>query len=225
METGVSDEDLVGKLLKKHIRLGINSVARTLENEPSNILFVLVCRSCMPLNILTRHIQIMCSTNNIPAGCINDLSSNLSKIFKINKISCIAICKFAISVDCLPNINENIVKNVGLILEDLSSKITCQLPTLPNLFSENILKSQELEMKIRDFKEIMDQIEYKDKEKSDENKSETSNKTDKFNQSHDTPQDFGSDFITFKDTSELDDEIDFDSNNFIIFNDLIYLDA
>ena len=138
LNANVDENKKIASMLKQHFRLGINSVTKSLEREPNNLKFVLVCSSCSPLTVMTRHIQIMCSQLNVPAGCIINLSNSLSKLFNLKTISAFGICypkeQFENSSD------EN--KEILDLLENLTTQIKKLLLPLKNPFDLNNLGAQ-----------------------------------------------------------------------------------
>lgn len=118
-------------LMKKHILVGINSITKELENNPKNVRFLLVCKSCIP--IMTRHLHIMCSQSNVAAACIQDLSPRLSKILNIRKVSAFAVCS-----KILAEANEFepcMIEEVDKVLTELSCQITQVIPVVKKPFS------------------------------------------------------------------------------------------
>lgn len=126
--------------LKNHFKIGINSVTKTIEQEPNNVMFVLVCHSCKPLTVLTRHLQVMCAMANIPAGCVHNLSPSLKKLLNINTISAFLVLK---TINLKLNEAESsqqqkdITNEIEVVLKDLQANIPSLLPKLKNPFTEN----------------------------------------------------------------------------------------
>jgi len=202
----------ISNYLKKHIRFGINSITKELEKEPKNLLFVFVCKSCKP--ILTRHIQVMCSKWNVPAGCVKDLSVRLAKYFNIKSVSA-----FAITENFTPNesiqLEKDMCQKAKEIIVDLAQKIVSFIPLVKNPFCFEIRSTlakdaiTEAEIDISSVK-----IEQKQNEETLKvNRKSVESTTD---EKMDT---FGADFISF-DGSNAKKTISFDSNyRFILFND------
>ena len=125
--------DTVGLMLKRHIRLGINSATKLLESEPDNVLFVLVCSSCVPLAVLTRHLHIMCAMRHVPAACVRSLSERIAKRLNMNTISCVAVQRSTRVDDLAPSEHDR--QQLGVILSEWKREIGDTLPPLANPLS------------------------------------------------------------------------------------------
>lgn len=128
-ETEVDTNDAqVETILKAHFKIGINSITKTLERQAQNVLFVLVCRSCKPLNILTRHIQVMCALAKVPAACVHNLSTIMTKQLNVKTVSALLVLKFQ-AESKMPA--AELVKST---LDDWSQHIVPLIPPLKNPF-------------------------------------------------------------------------------------------
>ena len=125
------DPPKVEVLMKKHILIGINSITKELEINPQNVRFLLVCKSCKP--ILTRHLYIMCSQSNVIGGCVQDLSTRLSKIFNLKTVSAFAICKQTSFGET--EYEASVVEEVEKVMAKLSCQITQIMPMIKKPFS------------------------------------------------------------------------------------------
>jgi len=197
------------KFFKRFIRLGINSVTKTLENEAKNVLVVLCCQSSPSL--LTRHLLMMCSQFQIPAASIKNLSTNLSKIFNIKTITAIAVChSINKNDDDQELIDENLLLKIKESIIKLNEKLVVKLPKLNknpfrlglgNCFISDL---SQVEEKIRNcFKTEEEQLNDVEMELNEKVEDEEA-------------QEFGSDFIKFKMT-RLDNP--FHTKNFILLDE------
>jgi len=114
--------------IKSHIRLGINSITKELESDPTNVRFLIVCRSCKP--ILTKHLYIMSSQSNVKAGCVDGLSQRLAKILNIKTVSAFAVCHA--NPDSL---KDEMHIGAEKILSELSFQLIKNLTDIQNPFS------------------------------------------------------------------------------------------
>jgi hypothetical protein len=204
-----------GILLKQRFRLGINAVTKTLETEPNIVKFVLVCRSCAPLKLLTRHLHIMCAQLSIPAGCINNLSGSLAKFLNIKSVSAFALCDESLvkTNEKMTHLDE-VANGVSILVNQISEKIRKHLKALDNPLSSKIGLSKELIENTRTLKleELLDESESNMKEiEMVDSKIQNSPGAEKC-------EEFGSDFISF-DLKKSNEDISFNSPNFIQFND------
>lgn len=185
-----------GLFIKSRIKIGINSISKSIEKNPSSLAFVLVCRSCKPLTVLTRHIQVMCSISNISAGCVHNLNS-LAKIFNIKTVSALGILRNT-ELNFEPNEHEKLFSD---FLNDIQKYIIPLLPPLKNPFTSiNLLDSKIL---IDDVNNCLVKVDL-NRDKKLENSKEMHT--------------FGSDFISINE-SNICSFINFDNNNFILIKD------
>lgn len=185
--------------IKDCIKLGINSVTKSLEQNPTQVKFVLVCRSCKPLVVLTRHLQVMCSYNNIPAGCVYTLSESLSKLFNIKAVGALAFCD--------SGLNES-----ARLSEAFKSEIIPLIKPITNPFT-----AQSQNFKIIDQSDIESAL--KEKEASDINPEQVEmmvEDDENANDNEERQNNFGSDYISFNSSNN---QIAFDSTDFILFKD------
>lgn len=187
--------------VKKHLRIGINSITKCLEKEPENVLLVIVCKSCKPVTVLTRHIQVMCSMSNIPAGCVNNLSSNLSKLFNVKTVSALAVCKDQKS----ENVEESSVKIVKDMLSGLYGIIVPLLPEIKNPFVSN--ESLNPPLNIEHVNNELNNVTLSKKDNLPVRLKSNSNENEKF----------GADFISINKTKK--NFASFDDNKFILFSE------
>ena len=210
-----SEKTQCGMLLKKRFRVGINAVTKTLENEPGIIKFVLVCQSCSPLKLLTRHLQIMCAHLNVPAGCCLNLSKSLAKYLNVKTVSSFALCDTSLlrkSEETSSLEKENGV--VTKLVNDLSDKIRKLLKPLDNPLSANVGLSKEL---IENTKLL--QLDESKQQSLPETQLEVEMKIESASECEHIEEEFGSDFISFNAVNKNTREVSFDSNSFILFND------
>lgn len=190
-----------GLFIKKNIKIGINSISKALEKNPSNVVLVLVCKSCKPLTVLTRHIHVMCSLSKTPAGCIHNLNQ-LSKVFNIKTVSALAICK---TDETKLEEKEQFNKLYNNFLDQIQQSILPYLIPINNPFTSiNFLDSNLL---LEDVNYGLDNIELG----NDENLKKCKNE-----------ETFGSDFISIN-SSNIGSFIDFDNENFILFKDEAFI--
>ena len=204
-----------GILLKQRLRLGINAVTKTLETEPNIVKFVLVCRSCVPLKLLTRHLYIMCAQLNVPAGCVNNMSKYLASFLNIKSISAFAICEE--SLVKYKEKNKQFEKEscaISILLNEISDEIKKNLKPLENPLSSKICLSKEL---IENTK-LLKLEEFSNESDSNMPAIEMTDAKNEVTTDPEKCEEFGSDFISF-DTEEASEEISFNSSNFILFND------
>ena len=204
-----------GILLKQRLRLGINAVTKTLEKEPQVVRFVLVCRSCVPLKLLTRHLHIMCAQLNVPAGCVSNLSKTLAKFLNIKSVSAFALCDESLIKKKETDIKfEKVSNTVSCLVNEISEKIKKYIKTLENPFSSKIGLSKELidNTQMLKLEELSNESESNTVEiEMTDSKVESSSVTEK-------NEDFGSDYISF-DIKNSNEQISFESKDFIVFND------
>lgn len=197
------------KLFKRFIRLGINSVTKTLETEAKNILVVLCCQSSPSL--LTRHLLMMCSQSHIPAASIKNLSTNLSKIFNIKTVTAIAVCH---SINTEDNnqklIDENFLSKIKESINKLNEKVVAKLPTL----NKNPFRLGLGNCFINDLSQVEEQIKNCFKPNEEEKSNDVQMEFKEKDEAED--QGFGSDFIRFK-MSHVDNP--FHSKNFILLDE------
>lgn len=194
--------------IKRHIRIGINVITKTLEREPTNVMFVLVCQSCRPLAVLTRHIQLMCSMNGIPAGCVHNLSTSLKPILNID-VRALLVRKTD-QLDDQFKIEE--------LLRDWSEGIPNLLPVLKNPFGKiETIPSESVFRLIDDIKREC-RI---DAEKNEGNRMETE-EVDENSSEDEEEQEFGANYLRIRgDRDGRVKWLDFDNDQdeFIRFND------
>lgn len=117
----------IDSLLKKHIRVGINSVTKELEKNAKNVKCILICGSCKP--ILTRHLHIMCGQSNVNAGRVDKLSRRLESALGHKKVSALAISAVAGSYA-----DDTIKIDADCAINDLCNKVIENLPVLAKPF-------------------------------------------------------------------------------------------
>jgi ribosomal protein L7Ae-like RNA K-turn-binding protein len=197
------------QLLKRFIRLGINSVTKTLETETNNVLVVLCCQSSPSL--LTRHLLMMGTQSQIPAASIKNLSTNLSKIFNIKTVTAFAICH---SIDTDNNnqelIDENSILKAKENINRLKEKLLVKMPKLNKIpFRLGLGNSF-----INDLSQVEQKIKFcfnPGEENSNNIKMESEEESVKLKD-----EEFGSDFIRFK-MSHVENP--FHSKNFILLDE------
>lgn len=200
-----NEEDSMASQLKSHIRIGINAITKSLEREPEKIMFVLVCRSCKPLAVLTRHIQLMCAMSNIPAGCIHSLTTRLKSQLNINTISALLVFKQT----------ETDQDAIRKLLNDWSSQIPPLFPKLNNPFTENAaLSTLPSDLMLS----LIDEIKKEIDDRKDEINTLASTQMDvcENEDENEDNSDFGADFLRVDANVKY---LDFDNQNFILFND------
>ena len=207
-----NEKEIVTKCLKNLIKIGINAITKELENAPHNVKFVLVCESNRPLSIMTRHLQIMCFNSNVPAGCIDGLSSRLAKFFNIKTISAFAICdEMSLIKSDATTSDEIYLLKAKDIAKQLAEKVSKCIPCLKYPFkssSENISEEiNQIQIDTETIQEIVPKILTETKEP----------KNPPFESDTEDMETFGSDFISINSSSRK--EISFDSAHFILFND------
>lgn len=215
LENEKSESIEPGILLKQRLRLGINAVTKTLETEPNIVKFVLVCRSCVPLKLLTRHLYIMCAQLNVPAGCVNNMSKYLASFLNIKSVSAFAICEESLVKH--EGKNKQFEKEscaVSILLNEISEEIKKTLKPLENPLSSKICLSKEL---IENTK-LLKLEEFSIESDSSVPAIEMTDAKNEITTEPEKCEEFGSDFILF-DTEKASEEISFNSSNFILFND------
>ncbi|RNA32587.1 ribonuclease P subunit p38 [Brachionus plicatilis] len=186
-----------GLYIKSKIKIGINSISKAMEKSPTNFALVLVCKSCKPLTVLTRHIQVMCSMSKTPAGCVNNLNS-LSKVFNIKTVSALAICK---ATETKLESNQSYERLFNIFLEEIQNILVPLLSPLKNAFTSiNFLDPNVM---IEHVNKGLDKVDLNQDKKIEIDKQ---------------LQSFGSDFISIN-RSSISPFVDFDSDNFILFGD------
>lgn len=214
--------------IKKRLRIGINVVTKTLEREPDNVMFVLVCRSCRPLGVLTRHVQVMCAMQGIPAGCVHNLSSRLERVLNIGSIRALLVRKSLLVVQpTTGEVDESILK-------DWRERIVPLLPVLKNPFGESSSSSLgdvpsggrvvELIEEIKREWRISSGEEHEEKEKK---KGEASRMEVAEEEADNDENEFGDDYLRIRgDQRDHVKWLDFDNDDddhhdtrFILFND------
>jgi ribosomal protein L7Ae-like RNA K-turn-binding protein len=197
------------KLFKRFIRLGINSVTKTLENEPKNVLVVLCCQSSPGL--LTRHLLMMCSQSQIPAASIKNLSTNLSKIFNIKTVTAIAVCHSINREDSNEElIDENLLSNVKESINKLKEKVIARLAAL----NKNPFRLGLGNCYITDLSQVEEKIKNCLRSEKEEKSNDVKMEFKEEEKAED--QGFGSDFIKFK-MSNIENP--FHSKNFILLDE------
>lgn len=185
-----------GLFIKKNIKIGINSISKALEKNPCNLALVLVCKSCKPLSVLTRHIHVMCSITKTPAGCVYNLNQ-LSKVFNIKTVSALAICK---TTETKFEENGQFIKLFNIFLDQFQQNILPYLIHINNPFTSiDFLNTNIL---LDDVNYGLDKIELSNDENCKKSKKEDI---------------FGSDFISI-DRPNISSFIDFDNDDFILFH-------
>ncbi|CAF0794688.1 unnamed protein product [Brachionus calyciflorus] len=204
-ENAVNDKksDDFGKYFKKYIKIGINSITKTLETNPNSLAIVLICRSCKPLTVLTRHIQVMCSISNVSAGCVHNLN-NLSKILNIKTVTAFGICK-----NNELESNSIYKKTHDDFLNELDQKVVNLLPQLKNPFTSNDYLNPTF-LCIEDVNNELNKVDL----------NEEIDRMPKFSNREwsNAQENFGSDFISI-DKSLKKSFTNFDDDNFILFDD------
>jgi hypothetical protein len=202
--------------LKQHILLGINSITKCLERTPHRLLFVLVCRSCKPLVVLTRHLQVMCAHHNVPAGCVANLSSILGKLLNMKTVSAFAFC-----TKPLTEIESSSVDNdkLNAAVDEFKRSVVSRLAPLTNPFTACVsgqIKEIAVEIEID---AVKSQVAEADQEVSlDKNSSWMECDDDDDDNDDKEVEHFGSDFISFGGKSD-ERELAFDSVDFVAFKD------
>ena len=187
---------------KKRLILGINAITKCIEKNPHHIMFVLVCRSCKPLVVFTRHLQVMCSHSKIPAGCVYGLSDKLSKILNLKTVSALAICNNKL------NNSEESSNDLEQVLESFNQKVIPLLKPLANSFTGRFPTSKIEPIRIDRAIELSADVKT--------NSELTTKKEEQFMECEESEENFGSDFISF---NKNEATVSFESSEFILFND------
>jgi hypothetical protein len=213
--TNETNQNQFVNFLKKHLICGINIVTKHLEKNPKQIQFVLVCRSCKPLIVLTRHLQVMCAQHGIPAGCVHSLSDSLSKLLNLKTVGAFALCSGLDETKQIQEFNEKLVT----ILSDLNRNLVPLLPPLKNPFTSviKVTKIEEIEIdqdEIKSFAECDKEMETEITKDVKLLKDFVTNEEEE-DQNHNC---FGSDFISIN-KSNKQEVLGFNSDQFILFRD------
>lgn len=209
--------------IKRRIRIGINVITKTLEREPANVAFVLVCRSCKPLAVLTRHIQLMCAMEGVPAGCVHNLSTRLQKILNIGSVRALLVRKTDEKAATQPN------ETIESMFTEWSRRVPPLLPALKNPFGqiETIPGGGSIVSLIEEIKREC-RIDEEDggaggEMEIDDNQVELKYTRDLEDEEEKEDDEFGDDYLRVGSSRKQPKWIEFDNenadNHFILFND------